>query len=194
MLWPAFEPSNQGASGMTRIILAYGLISGLIAIGGIMLSIMASGGTHSSVWLGYLIMLVALSAILVGVKQHRDQALGGVITFRAALLVGLGIALVASLAYVLVWEGYLAATGYKFMEQYTDQMLAAKRAAGVSGSAYQRVVAEMETMRTQYNDPLFRLPMTFVEIFPVGLLIALVSAGLLRNPRFLPARPRVSAA
>jgi hypothetical protein len=35
--------------------------------------------------------------------------------------------------------------------------------------------------------------MTFVEIFPVGLLIALVSAGLLRNPRFLPARQRSGA-
>jgi len=43
------------------------------------------------------------------------------------------------------------------------------------------------------NNPLFRLPMTFVEIFPVGLLIALVSAGLLRNPRFLPARQRSGA-
>jgi hypothetical protein len=38
-----------------------------------------------------------------------------------------------------------------------------------------------------YNNPLFRMPMVFAEIFPVGLLIALVSAALLRNPRLLPA-------
>jgi hypothetical protein len=30
--------------------------------------------------------------------------------------------------------------------------------------------------------------MTFIEIFPVGVLIALISAALLRNPRMLPAR------
>jgi hypothetical protein len=30
--------------------------------------------------------------------------------------------------------------------------------------------------------------MTFVEIFPVGVLVSLVSVALLRNPRFLPAR------
>jgi hypothetical protein len=30
--------------------------------------------------------------------------------------------------------------------------------------------------------------MTFAEIFPVGLLVSLASAGLLRNSHFLPAR------
>jgi hypothetical protein len=43
-----------------------------------------------------------------------------------------------------------------------------------------------------YDNPLYRLPMTFAEIFPVGLLVTLVSAVLLRNPRFLPARTRAA--
>ena len=46
----------------------------------------------------------------------------------------------------------------------------------------------MAAFKVQYADPMFRLPMTFVEIFPVGVLVSLVSAGLLRNSRFLPAR------
>ena len=180
----------RGAERMTRIILTYGLISGLVVITGIIGTIMAEA---PSAWLGYLIMLVALSSILVGVKQHRDQALGEVISFRTALLIGLGIAAVASLAYVAVWEAYLAATHYTFMDQYAAQMLEAKRAAGVTGQAYEKVAAEMEALRRNYANPLFRLPMTCVEIFPVGLLIALVSAGLLRNPKFLPARQRSGA-
>jgi polyferredoxin len=179
---------------MTRIILTYGLISGLVVIVGIMgtMSIGDHGG--ASLWLGYLIMLVALSSILVGVRQHRDQALGGVIKFRTALMIGLGIALVASLAYVAIWEVYLAATHYTFMDKYTAQILAAKRAAGVTGAAYAKAVAATETMRRQYADPLYRLPETFLEIFPVGFLIALVSAGLLRNPKVLPSRSRPVAA
>ena len=181
---------------MTRIVLTYGLISGLVVITGILGSILMSGGDapHSSVWLGYLIMLVALSSILVGVKQHRDQALGGVIKFRTALLMGLGIAVVASLAYIAVWEVYLAATGYTFMDQYVAATLEAKRAAGLTGAAYDKVAADMENMRRQYANPLFRMPMTFLEIFPVDLLIAIVSAALLRNPKFLPARSRPLAA
>ncbi len=78
------------------------------------------------------------------------------------------------------------------MEKYTDSMLAAKRAAGVTGAAYAKAVAQADDMRRQYANPLYRLPETFVEIFPVGLLVALVSAGLLRNPKFLPARSRPS--
>jgi hypothetical protein len=46
----------------------------------------------------------------------------------------------------------------------------------------------MEAFKVQYANPMYRLPMTFVEIFPVGVLVSLVSAGLLRNSRFLPFR------
>jgi len=174
---------------MLRIVLTYGLISGVVIVASIIGAYLASSsGLHTGAWFGYLIMLVALSSILVGVKQYRDQALGGVIKFHTALLAGLGIAAFASIAYVLVWEVFLALTHYAFIGRYIDAVLAAKRAAGVTGSAYARLVARTEDLRRQYADPLVRVPMTFVEIFPAGLLIALVSAALLRNPRFLPAR------
>lgn len=175
---------------MKRTILTYGLISGVIIILGIMATIVFKphGGQHNTVWLGYLIMLVGLSSILLAVKQHRDTALGGVIKFWPAFLVGLGVAVVATIAYAAVWEVYLALTHYRFMDEYTAQILAAKKAAGLSGAAYDKLVAEMATMKKNYANPLYRVPMTMVEIFPVGLLVALVSAALLRNPRFLPAR------
>lgn len=40
----------------------------------------------------------------------------------------------------------------------------------------------------QYANPPFPIRMTFIEILPVGMLVSLMSAGLLRNPRCLPAR------
>lgn len=175
---------------MQRTILTYGLVSGVIIILGVVATIVLTpdGKPHGNVWLGYLIMLVGLSSILLAVKQHRDKALGGVIKFWPALALGLGVALVASLAYVAVWELYLALTNYRFMDEYAAQTLAAKKAAGLSGAAYDKLVAEMEAMKKSYANPLFRMPLTFAEIFPVGLLVALVSAALMRNPRFLPAR------
>ncbi|MDO8801992.1 DUF4199 domain-containing protein [Phenylobacterium sp.] len=175
---------------MTRTILTYGLISGVVAITGIVTSIMLAPDGHGSMLVGYLIMLVALSSILVAVKQYRDGVLGGVIRFRTAFLMGLGIAVVASLAYVAGWEAYLAATGYRFMPEMVAETLAAKRAAGVTGAEYAKVAAEMQAMARAYENPLYRMPMTAAEIFPVGLLVALVSAGLLRMPGFLPARSR----
>ena len=180
---------------MARIILTYGLISGTVIILGMIATIVFNqGAPHSNVWLGYLIMLVALSAILVGVKQHRDQNRGGVIRFWPAFLVGLGIAAAAGVAYVIIWEVYLAMTDYSFMDQYVAATLEAKRAAGVSGAAYEKAAADLEGMRVAYGNPLYRVPMTLVEIMPVGILVALVSAALLRNPRFLPAKGRAAAA
>lgn len=174
---------------MARIIIIYGLIGGLIIIAGIIGAIVIGGDQpHGSVWLGYLIMLLGMATVFMGVKQHRDQAGGGVIRFFPALGVGLGISLIASLAYVLVWEAYLAATNYEFMAQYTAAMLEARRAEGLSGEAYRQLETQMNQMVVQYRSPWFRMPLTFAEIFPVGLLVSIVSAALLRNSRFLPAR------
>lgn len=174
---------------MQRIIFVYGIIAGLVVIGSVMLGLALSGGEetlHAQEWLGYLIMLIALSMIFTGIKRYRDQQLGGVIRFGTAMLLGLGIAAVAGIVYVAVWEIYLAMTDYAFIDDYTQGVIAAKEAEGVSGVELQAVIESMESMKSQYANPLFRLPMTFLEIFPVGILITLISAAILRNPRALP--------
>jgi hypothetical protein len=78
-------------------------------------------------------------------------------------------------------------TDYKFMDQYIAGIMRARQAAGMSGAALAEEMAKLESMRADYANPLFRIPMTFLEIFPVGLLVSLVSALLLRNPKLLPA-------
>lgn len=175
---------------MIKSIFVYGIISGTVVILGMLVGMAMAGGVGSEA-VGYLIMVIALSVIFVGIKRHRDLERGGVIKFLPAFAMGLGIAAVAGLAYVVTWEIYLAATDYAFMEQYIQASIEAKRASGVSPEDLQVYIASTEAMREQYGNPLFRVPITFLEIFPIGLLIALISAALLRNPRFLPHRPTV---
>ena len=172
-----------------KYVLTYGLLSGLVIIATMLTGILLSdsGSFFSSEWFGYLVMLVALTFIFVGVKRYRDVECGGIIRFGPALGLGLAIAAVAGFAYVAVWEAYLAATDYAFIDGYVAGVLRARQAEGLSGAALAREAAELETLRSQYANPLFRIPMTFLEIFPVGLLVALVSALLVRNPKLLPA-------
>lgn len=172
-----------------RYALVYGSLSGAIVIG-IMIAIMAFDLTNHlhSLWFGYLVMLAALSMIFIGVKRYRDIECGGVIRFGRAFGLGLGIAVVAGILYVIGWELYLGLSGWNFMADYSAHILARMRDAGATPAALQAKQAEMRQMAEMYANPLFRVPMTFAEIFPVGLLIALVSAALLRNPRLLPAR------
>jgi hypothetical protein len=173
---------------MGRIIAVYGVIAGVIVAVGMQIGInlVSDHGSYGMI-VGYLTMLVALSMVFVGVKRYRDTALGGVIRFWPAFGIGLGIAGVAGLCYVAGWEAYMYATNYTFMDVYMKQALAAKEAAGASAAQLASLRTELETLKVQYANPLFRMPMTFAEIAPVGVLVALVSAAILRNSRAFPA-------
>lgn len=169
--------------------IVYGGIGGGVAISVLVLSLALPLPNHShSLWFGYLVMLAAMSLIFVGVKRYRDAECGGIIGFGRAFALGLGIAIVASLIYVAGWEAYLALSGKDFMAEYTAAIIERMRQDGASAAAINAKLVEMRGMAESYRNPLFRLPMTFIEIFPVGLIVTLVSAGLLRNPRLFPAR------
>ena len=176
---------------MFKLILAFGIAAGVLVAAPMFTMIVASGpgSAGHSLIAGYLTMLVGLSLVFVGVKRYRDRVQGGVIRFVTALGVGLGISAVASVIYVVGWEITLALTNYDFVESYAAAAIEAKRASGASPAEIEKVVAEMADFKTQYMNPLIRASYSFVEIFPVGLLVSLVSAALLRNSRFLPARP-----
>ena len=172
-----------------RYILIYGGIAGAIAITIISTTLALDLPSHAtSVFVGYLVMLAALSLIFVGVKRYRDVECGGVIGFGRAFGLGLGMALVAGIVYALGWELFIAVSGFDFMTGYTNDLIAGMRAEGAAQAAIDAKVAELSEMRAMYDNPLLRVPMIFAEIAPVGLLVALVSAAVLRNPKVLPAR------
>ncbi len=177
---------------MLKTALIYGAVSGSIVIG-VMVAGMTLAGGHGSpptggAAFGYTIMIVALTLIFIGVKRYRDRELGGVIKFGPAFGLGLAIAAVAGVFYVIGWEINLAVTDYAFIEQYSQGLIANKEAAGASAEELQKIRTEMEKFAAQYQNPAYRLPITFLEIFPVGLVVALVSAAILRNPKAFPAR------
>jgi hypothetical protein len=177
---------------MKKYALVYGGLSGLAIVLVICAGlIFAPGSLLTSVWMGYLIMLIALTLIFIGMKRYRDVEKGGVIKFLPALGMGLATAMVSALVYVAVWEVYLAFTNYTFFDQYIAATQAKMQAEGVAADMIARQVAEMESYRPLYANPLARMAITFTEIAPVGLIVAFVSAALLRNPRLLPAKREV---
>ncbi|HEX5047476.1 MAG TPA: DUF4199 domain-containing protein [Gammaproteobacteria bacterium] len=174
---------------MIVVILVYGLIAGLIvAVPMVASMLMLSEAPQNAALYGYTLMILALTAVFLGVKHYRDKVGGGVIRFWPALVVGLGIGAVASAVYAIGWEISLAFTGFDYGAAVTTMMVDAARARGASDEELAKVTADAAAFAKTYANPLYRLPITFVEMFPIGVLIALVSAALLRNNRFLPAR------
>lgn len=176
---------------MWKRIAVYGIAAGAI-VGAQFTAVMAlSQGREVGAWgvaIGYATMLLALSLVFVAVKRQRDLALGGVIRFLPALAMGLAISTVAGIIYATTWEAILAVTGMDFAGDYARQIIEQQKAKGLTGPELEKLIRDMETFKAQYAQPLYRFGATFLEIAPVGVLVSLVSAGLLRNPRFMPAR------
>ncbi|WP_420432127.1 DUF4199 domain-containing protein [Hyphobacterium sp.] len=173
---------------MLRYVLIFGSIAGII-VGTLLVAgaILFAGETGVIAHLsGYLSMLIALSFVFVAVKRYRDVEKGGVIKFWPALGLGLLVSALASVFYVAAWEAYLAVTGYEWLANYMAVEVAAMETAGIGESEIAVFREQMQEMTDLYRNWWFRLPVTMSEILPVGLLISLVSAALLRNPKFLP--------
>jgi hypothetical protein len=176
---------------MIRLILTYGVVAGLIVAIPMVWTMMAltpDTAPKNGALYGYLTMLVALTAVFLGVKHYRDKVLGGVIRFVPALGVGLGISAVASLFWMVGWEVSLALSGFDFAGEYSRASVEAARARGVSPAELEKIIADTQAFVRRYANPFFRMPITFLEMFPVGVLISLISAAVLRNSRVLPAR------
>jgi hypothetical protein len=176
---------------MLITILKYGVVAGVV-VGGLMFAtFLGFGGMPPMKYgmlIGYTTMLLALSAVFAGIKRHRDVDRGGMIGFWPAFGVGLGVSFIAGIFYVAAWELVQAVTHMDFASSYAQAIIASEKMKGTDAAALAKLTADMAAFKIQYANPLFRLPMTFMEIFPVGVLVSLVSAGLLRNSRFLPAR------
>ena len=149
---------------MQRIILTYGVIAGFVVaiplflMGTLMAENPPSGWVGMAI--GYLIMLIAFTAIFVAVKRHRDAHCGGVIRFLPALGMGVAIAVIGSLFYVIAWEAVLAINGGDYIAQMSARMIEDRRAAGASPAELAALRAQMAQMQELYANPLFRTLIT----------------------------------
>lgn len=180
---------------MGRTILIWGLIGGVIVAVLMQLSLMIVNDhtNPAALWLGYLTMLVALSTIPIGIKQYRDQTGGGVISFLRGLAIGLGIAVVAAVIYSAAWEVYLAVSGKDFIGEYSAAMIAKAEAEHAGAAKLAELRAQAAEWRAIYDNPFLRFGMTMVEMLPVGVVVAIVSAFLMRFSAFLPAKAPIAA-
>lgn len=177
---------------MARIVLIFGLISGAIA-GALMWLLIAAVNNGlidmdgGMVW-GYATMIVALTLVFFGIKSYRDNS-GGHITFLKGLQVGILISLIAGVCYAGSWELYYRGSGQDFLEKYTTHYLDKMKQSGASDEEIEKARVEGEGFIELYQNFFVRFGMTLMEILPVGIVVTLVSAGLLRKREVLPAEP-----
>jgi hypothetical protein len=177
---------------MTKIVLTFGLIAGAISAALMwILMQLVNGGTvnmDNGEIFGYTTMIIALSMVFFGIKSYRDNN-GGRIGFWKGVQVGLLISLIAAFCYAASWEIYYPSIGDEFMQKYTAHYVDKLRANGAPAEEVEKTQKEMADFGEMYKNPFVRFPMSMLEILPVGIIVTLISAGLLRRREVLSAQP-----
>ncbi len=131
--------------------------------------------------LGYTFMLIAFSFVFVGIKNYRDKFNQGLITFKKAFKIGILITLVGSTFYVISW--LIAYYFYvpDFMDKMVDFSINSAKTSGKSAAEIAELATKMEEYRELYKNPVMVVLFTYLEIFPVGLIVTLVSSLILKR-------------
>jgi len=168
---------------MRKIVLRFGLAAGTILVAMIMTPLFLHRNVdfdHSEV-LGYSSMVLSFLLVFFGVRSYRNTVASGAIGFGKAFQVGILITLITCAMYVIAWEIAYFNFFPHFLDQYSAHVLAKMRAAGESEAAIQASAAQMASLAKHYDNPLFNSAITFMEVFPVGLIMTLLSAAILRR-------------
>ncbi|OOQ62288.1 DUF4199 domain-containing protein [Mucilaginibacter pedocola] len=169
---------------MKKNVLVFGLISGLLISTFMvfaMTSCYKSGTYEGNMIMGFSAMILALSLMFVAVKNYRDKYNGGVISFGKAFQIGFLVALIASTMYMLTW-----AVDYHYflpgwMDGYTAHMVKELQSSGKSAAEIAKETKNLQDMKEAYKNPLVFAAYTYLEILPVGIIVALITALILKR-------------
>jgi len=181
---------------MKKTVLVFGLLSGAVSSTFMLLTIpfMDRIGFERSEVLGYTSIVASFLLVYFGVRSYRDRVAGGSISFGRALAVGALIALLSSVCYVATWQVIYYKVDPGFVDKYTAYTLDQARAAGASTEEIAQKARQMEEFKVLLQNPVLNAGITFVEPLPIGLLVALVSAAILRRPAPTAPNPQVTHA
>jgi hypothetical protein len=173
---------------MKRVVLVYGLIAGAIVAALMIISqIFWRYGVinfDNGEYYGYGSMIVALSMVFFGIKSYRDNQQDGSVGFWKAVQIGLLISLLGAVVYAGSWEVYYQSSPEfrnTFFDKYTEHQVDKLQKGRASAEIIEEARAQIAMMRDLYQNPALRFGFSMVEILPVGVIVTLISAGILRR-------------
>jgi hypothetical protein len=168
---------------MRKIIVTFGLISGAIS-SLMMIAVVTFGGRigfDRGAIIGNTSIVLSFLMVFVGIRTYRDNIGDGQITFLKAFTVGLSITLISCIFYVVTWEVIYYNFLPGFWDAYGAHLVEKLTASGASPAAIQAKLQQVRKYKELYKNPFFNAVLTFIHPFPIGLVITLFSALVLRR-------------
>jgi hypothetical protein len=168
---------------MKKTVLTFGLISGAISslmmVG--MLPLVDRIGFDKGEIVGYTTIVLSFLLVFFGIRSYRENVGQGSISFGRAFAVGILITLISCVCYVITWEIIYFKIMPDFADKFAAHMVEQVRASGASQQVMDAKLQELKQFKAMYDRPLINAAMTFMEPFPIGLIITLISAAILRR-------------
>jgi hypothetical protein len=168
---------------MKKTVLTFGLISGAMSAA-MMLATMPfaeSLGFGKALVIGYTTIVLSALLVFFGVRSYRENAGAGRVTFGRGFAIGLLITLISCACYVVTWEIVYFKLMPDFGDKYAARMVERARASGASPRKIVEATKEAQSFKRIYDNPLYNAALTFIEPFPVGLVVTAISAAILRK-------------
>ena len=181
---------------MKKTVLTFGLISGVISSLMMVATVPFADriGFDKGAIVGYTAIVLSFLLVFFGIRSYRDNVGNGQITFGKAFALGISITVISCIFYVVTWEILYFNFLPDFMDKYSVYIVEKLKASGASAAAVQVKVQELKKYKELYDNPFFNALMTFIEPFPIGLVITLISAAVLRKkPQSQPAQSPLPA-
>ncbi|HET9706209.1 MAG TPA: DUF4199 domain-containing protein [Vicinamibacterales bacterium] len=168
---------------MTKIVLTFGLLSGAVA--GVMMFLTLPFaeriGFDRAVYVGYTTIVISMLFVYFGVRSYRDNVLGGRMNFGKAFTAGMLITIISSACYVAAWLVMYYGFMPDFANQYADYLVEQARTPGASQADIDAAIKQGEQARQWLANPLINAAVSFTEPLPVGVIVTLISAAVLKK-------------
>ncbi|MCA1604813.1 MAG: DUF4199 domain-containing protein [Acidobacteria bacterium] len=168
---------------MKKTVLTYGLISGAILSLMMLctLPFLDKIGFEKGEVIGYTTMVLSFLLVFFGIRSYRENVGGGIITFGRAFKVGILITLISCVCYVVTWEIIYFKLAPDFGEKYANYAIEQLRASGAAQQVIEAKLQQMKSFKALYDNPLINAAISFIEPFPIGLIMTVISAAILRR-------------
>jgi uncharacterized membrane protein (UPF0136 family) len=167
---------------MKKTVWTFGLLSG--AVSSAMMAIAAPFwqriGFDRGEIIGYTTMVASFLLVFFGIRSYRER-MGGTLGFWRGVKVGILITAISCLCYVATWQIVSRTIATDFIDQYQAHLMDKARADGATQAELDAKAEEMRQFKKLYANPFVNVAFTFLEPFPVGLAMTLISAGILRR-------------
>jgi hypothetical protein len=127
--------------------------------------------------------VLAFLLVFFGIRSYRENVSGGYISFGRAFGVGILIMLISILCYVVTWEIVHFNFYPDFAMQHGNYLMEKARASGATAEELTQQAEQVKYYVELYKNPLYVAAFTVVEQLPIGLLMTLISAAILRKRR-----------